>query len=110
MGRLTYAGATKGHFDDRVLAHLKYVIGVKLANNESFYVTWRDDAEGGGGRTVIWVHPSVGLLFSFTSPQKRLLNPDWIEVLMRAANTPDGLVLTPEPRPAGPGGTDPAPG
>src|SRR4051812_28202017 len=65
MGKLTYDSTLVVDFDDRVLAHLQVVIGAKLRRNESFYFSWRDDSAVGDGRSVIWLHPSIALMYKF---------------------------------------------
>lgn len=57
MGKLIYDGEVAVTFDDRLLAHLQAVIGAKLRRSESFYFTWKDSVQTGGGRTTIWLGP-----------------------------------------------------
>jgi hypothetical protein len=97
MGRLTYDSTTTIQFDDRVLAHLQIVIGTKLRRSESFYFSWNDDAEMGDGRNAIWLHASMPLRFRFDGSRRPAINRAWIEDLMAAANSTDGLRILPEP-------------
>ncbi len=46
MGKFMYE-TLRVDFEDRVLAHLQYVIGAKLRRRESFHFSWRDDASIG---------------------------------------------------------------
>jgi hypothetical protein len=70
MGTLTYDSAMTIEFDDRVLAHLQLVIGAKLRRRESCFFTWRDDPKIGDGRTTIWAHPTISIVFKFTAPAR----------------------------------------
>jgi hypothetical protein len=97
MGRLTYDSTTSIEFDDRALAHLQIVIGTKLRRSESFYFSWADDPSMGDGRNVIWLHPSMPLRFRYDGSRRPGINRAWIESLMAAANSTEGLRVTPEP-------------
>lgn len=99
MGTLTYDSTLAADFDDRTLAHLQIVIGAKLRRNESFYFSWKDDQSIGDGRSVIWVHPSIPLSFKFFGGRPPAINRQWIDELMIHANSPGGLVISPEPTP-----------
>lgn len=100
MGTITYDANTKADFDDRALAHLRVVIGMKLRRGESFYFSWRDDQSVGDGSSTIWLHPAAALRFKFHGSRDAAINQQWIEELMIMANSNAGLRLTPEP-PAG---------
>lgn len=105
MGTLTYDSRITASFDDRVLAHLQSVIWAKLRRGESFPFTWTDPMRSGLGRASIWLSPSVSLSFEYFGGRQPRLNPAWIEALTKAANSPAGLTLVPEPDgPAGPSG------
>ncbi|MEI3845260.1 MULTISPECIES: DUF7882 family protein [unclassified Microbacterium] len=97
MGTLTYDGTVKKEFDDRVLAHLQVVIGSKLRRGESFFFTWRDDASVGDGRTSVWMHPQVPMVYKYFGSRQPRLNVAWIDALAYTANSPHGLYLVPEP-------------
>ena len=97
MGTLTYDSNFTADFDDRVLAHLQVVIGAKLRRGESFYFSWKDDARVGNGRTTIWMHPTVPLVYKYFGSKMPMLNRLWIEALTLSANTAGGLQLVPEP-------------
>lgn len=107
MGTLTYDSTLTADIDDRTLAHIQIVIGAKLLRNEPFYFAWKDNPSLGEGRSIIWVHPAVPLAFKFVGSRMPLINREWIDTLMVSANTPGGLVLTPEPSAGGktPGGS-----
>lgn len=99
MGTLSYDSSFTADFDDRLLAHLQIVIGAKLRRNESFYFSWKDDARVGDGRTTIWLHPGIPLVYKYFGSRMPSINRAWIEALTVAANTPGGLQIVPEPEP-----------
>jgi hypothetical protein len=107
MGKFTYDSTLVVDFDDRVLAHLQIVIGAKLRRNESFYFSWRDDSAVGDGRSVVWVHPAISIVYKYHGGRPPSINRNWIEDLMSTANSSAGLRIVPEPqdpgRPAGNG-------
>jgi hypothetical protein len=101
MGKLTYDRTVAVDFDDRTLTHLQVVIGLKLRRNESFYFSWKDDQRVGDGRTAIWLHPMVSLMFKFYGSRSAAINPAWIHMMELAANTSAGLKVIPEPEISG---------
>ncbi|HXH35511.1 MAG TPA: hypothetical protein VNJ54_14085 [Plantibacter sp.] len=96
MGLLIYASGDEYEIEDRALAHLKAVIGSKLRRQESFFLSWANDAEHGSGRRSVWLSPSIPLQFRFFGSRAPELNRAWIEVLSDTAHTPRGLQLIPE--------------
>ena len=96
MGTVEYNSKLTGSFDDRTLAHLQVVIWSKLRRNEHFAFTWVDE-EASPPRTSVWCSPTIPMSFQFDSPEPPELNPQWVEVLMKAANSAGGLRLVPEP-------------
>jgi hypothetical protein len=105
MGTLTYGTSFTVDFDDRVLSHLQLVIGAKLRRGESFNFTWPNDRIAGSGRTSIWMHPSIPVLYRFSGSRQAVINRNWIDDLMLSANSSAGLQIvvepSPDPRPAG---------
>lgn len=97
VGKLTYDAALVVDFDDRTLAHLQVVITAKLRRGESFAFSWRDDADVGDGRTTIWLHPTISLVYKFLGGRPPTVNRLWVEALTAAANSPAGLHLVEEP-------------
>lgn len=98
MGKLLYGSSRlEIEFDDRVLAHLQVVIGMKLRRHEGFFFTWRDDPAIGDGRSSIWLESSVPLFFSFSTTERHQLNRDWLDDLTSSSNHAQGLTLLPEP-------------
>lgn len=101
MGKFQYEDSVRVEFEDRALAHLQTVIGMKLRRNESFYFTWRESLDVGGGRTTVWLHARASLVFKFHGSRTPRLNRTWLDALMLAANSPSGLALVPEPADTG---------
>jgi hypothetical protein len=98
MGRLIYGSpGTAIEIDDRALAHIKVAILAKLRRDEKFALSWQHGSEGGGGRSTIWLHPSIPLQFVFNGSRQPSLNRAWIDELLVTANSAGGLQLIPEP-------------
>lgn len=96
MGLIYYGGSAMPiRIDDRALAHLKIVISTKLRRSESFTVSWQHPDDLPGGRTTIWLHPSIPLRFVFDDPEPPELNRQWIEELAASANSSGGVQLDP---------------
>ena len=97
MGTLHYGSATEPiHIEDRALAHLKVVIATKLRRQESFTLSWKHPDDEPGGRSTVWLHPSIPLRFTFDEPEPPPLNQKWIEALMHSANSTGGIMLVDE--------------
>ncbi|MFT2690571.1 hypothetical protein [Clavibacter zhangzhiyongii] len=97
MGTFKYDSTLTAEFDDRLLAHLQLVIGAKLRRGEAFYFSWRDDVEVGDGRTTIWMHNSLPLVFKYHGSRVPPINRKWVDALMTTANSPGGLLIMREP-------------
>jgi len=97
VGILTYNSTRTIELDDRLLAHLRSVVYAKLRRGESFSFTWENTPERGSGRQSIWMSPGTPLAFQFFDTAEIPLNPAWIRQLTKAANSPGGLVPSPEP-------------
>lgn len=97
MGTLTYDSKVTVSFDDRILAHLQVVIWSKLRRGEQFAFTWTDPMRSGLGRTSVWLSPNISVVFEYFGGRQPRLNPAWLEALTKAANSPNGLTLVPEP-------------
>lgn len=98
MGVFLYGEAgLKIELDDRVLAHLQLVIGAKLRRKESFFFSWTDSQEVGGGRSSVWMESSVPLVFRYSTSTRHDINREWLEQLTLSSNQPQGLRLVDEP-------------
>ncbi|MFE7846726.1 ATP-dependent DNA ligase [Microbacterium sp. NPDC057407] len=98
MGKFQYGDTISHDFDDRVLAHLEVVIVQKLRRNEPFLFAWNRDISLGSGRTSVWVHSHALLAFRYNGGRPPTLNRHWLEALVAAANSPQGLRVLPEPQ------------
>jgi hypothetical protein len=96
MGKLVYGTSAEIGFDDRVLAHLQIVIGLKLRRKEGFFFSWRDEQAIGDGRSAIWIDASIPLVFKYTGSKPPAINKQWLEVLTVSSNSAHGLHLTEE--------------
>ncbi|HKT58379.1 MAG TPA: ATP-dependent DNA ligase, partial [Microbacterium sp.] len=63
-----------------------------------FHFTWTENGSTGGGRTSIWVTPSISLTFTFYGSREASINRHWLDVLMSTANSGAGLQLVAEPK------------
>lgn len=92
MGTLHY-GSSSFPFDDRLLAHLQLVIGLKLRRSEDFFLTWRADPITGEGRHAIWIDNGVPIHFEYFGSRPPSISRDWVESLSLSAASSAGLVL-----------------
>src|SRR5690348_1506884 len=97
MGTFQYNAVTRADLDDRLLIHLQVVIGTKLRRGEAFPFTWKRDRTLGDGRVTVWVSAASTLVYRYSGSRMPALNGAWLEVLMRAANSPAGLYPVREP-------------
>lgn len=95
MGMLYYDG-TAIEIDDRTLAHLKVAVVQKLRRQEAFTVSWTHPPGSDGGRSTLWMHPAIPLRFVFTEPESPELHTEWLEEILRTANSTGGIQLTRE--------------
>lgn len=97
MGKLIYGQLVSAEFEDRLLAHLEIVITSKLRRGEGFLFSWKEEAGTATGRTSIWLHPSLPIVYKYAGSRTPSINRAWIEVLSQSASTAGGLRLLPEP-------------
>ena len=93
MGRLIYGQSVSAEFEDRLLTHLEIVITSKLRRGEGFLFSWEERA----GRTTIWLHPSLPIVYRYAGSRSPSVNRTWIELLSQTASSAGGLRLLPEP-------------
>jgi hypothetical protein len=96
MGTLNYDSRITVELEDRTLAHLQLVIWSKLRRGEHFSFTWVDDSAK-PHRTSVWCAPNIPMVFEYDEAEAPTLNPRWMDVLMKSANSGAGLRLMPEP-------------
>lgn len=82
--------------DDRVLAHLQVVIGMKLRRSENFFISWRSAASSGKGRNSVWIDNGIPIYCEFEGSRIPSINREWIEQLATSAATNFGLQITEE--------------
>jgi hypothetical protein len=99
MGSLVYATGRPEpiELDDRTLAHLQIVIASKLRMRQSFFFSWVNSADAGGGRNSIWLDTAIPVTFSYAKPERQKINREWVELLMASAHSNTGLRLMREP-------------
>jgi hypothetical protein len=95
MGTLYYDGKAID-IDDDTLAHLKVAIVQKLRRQEAFTLSWKNPPGEPGGRTTLWMHPAIALQFEFAEAEPPELRMEWIEEILRSANTSGGIQLIAE--------------
>lgn len=97
VGTIFYGGSAMPiHIEDRALAHLKVVISTKLRRGESFTVSWQHPHDQPGGRSTLWLHPSIPLRFEFEESEVPELSRAWISELADSANSSGGILLVAE--------------
>ena len=96
MGTLTYDSTITAEFDDRLLNHLQVVIWSKLRRGEHFAFTFSEQAAP-AKRTSVLCGPTIPMAFQFDTADPIELNPGWVKVLTRSANSAAGLQPLPEP-------------
>lgn len=96
MGKLVY-GSREIDIDDRLLTHLQVVAINRLKRERSFALSWRDSRDQGGGRTTVWMHPSIPLMFHFDGSRVPAINREWLDELNASAEGPMGMIVTEEP-------------
>ncbi len=98
MGTLLYGSPpSEIPMEDRLLAHLKVVIVNKLRRSEPFLLSWEISPADGSGRRSVWMHESIPLQFRFVGSRVPVLNSAWIEQMMLASMSSEGLRIMPEP-------------
>ena len=97
MGTIYYgASGSPIHIEDRALAHVKVVMATKLRRGESFTLSWRHSEDEPGGRSTVWIHPSIPLRFVFEGAEPQELNRELIEALASSVNSSGGIHLSSE--------------
>jgi hypothetical protein len=94
MGHLYYGNTAEPiEIPDRLLAHLKVVVATKLRRSESFTLSWRHPEDIPGGRTTIWMQPSIPLRFVFQTESESALDRELLTRLAAASNSSAGLFV-----------------
>lgn len=95
MGKLHY-GNHSFEMDDRQLAHLQLIIGVKLRRGENFFMAWKAPQSSGGGRRAVWVDNGVPIYVEYAGGVEPKLNFEWAERLADSASKGGGLIIMAE--------------
>ena len=95
MGYLIHGGQ-EFEFEDRLLLHLKFVVGQKLKKQECFFLSWQRGADDGSGRVSVWMSPYATIAFRFSGSREPEYNQRWLKALMAFSHTPRGLVVISE--------------
>lgn len=95
MGILHYGGRELP-LDDRVLAHLQVVIGMKLRRGENFFISWRKADSAGSGRNSVWIDNGIPISCEFDGSRIPSINREWVASLASSAATNYGLQITEE--------------
>ena len=95
MGKLHY-GNHAFEMDDRQLAHLQLIVGVKLRRGENFFMAWKAPASSGEGRRAVWIDNGVPIYFEYAGGREPKLNFAWAEKLADAAGKGGGLLIMAE--------------
>jgi len=94
VGQLFYGTDTEpAELPDRVLAHVKTVVAAKLRRGESFTLSWQHPGDAVGGRSTLWLNPSIPMRFVFSNPEGETLDPEILQRFARAANSSGGLTI-----------------
>lgn len=94
MGQLFYGNAIDSiEIPDRLLAHIKVLAATKLRRSESFTMTWKHGENEPGGRSTIWMQPSIPLRFVFDSSEPEALDSVVLTEMARAAGSASGLIV-----------------
>lgn len=94
MGLLFYGSSERPiRVPDRALAHVKVVIATKLRRGESFTMSWRHLEDEEGGRSTIWIQPSIPLRFVFGAVEPEVLDPALLQTYANSANSSGGLTI-----------------
>ncbi|MGO4691624.1 DUF7882 family protein [Glaciibacter sp. 2TAF33] len=92
MGKLHY-GNQSFDMDDRLLAHLQLIIGIKLRRGENFFMAWKAPASAGEGRRAVWIDNGVPIHMEYSGGRLPKMNMAWAEKLADAANKGGGLMI-----------------
>lgn len=96
MGTFTYNGTLTVEFEDRLLAHLQWVMTTKLRRNESFTFSWTKPEETGGGRTSVWIDRHIPVVFDFPTSAMPEMSREWASNLIGTTYQVAGLQIIPD--------------
>lgn len=97
MGFLHYDGRNFP-MEDRLLAHLQVIIGMKLRRGENFFLTWLNTPAEGSGRNSLWIDNGIPIFCEYEGSRIPAINREWVETLAQSAGTNFGLQISTEGR------------
>lgn len=94
MGQLFYGAMYEPIvIPDALLAHLQLVTATKLRRAECFTLSWRHSGDQPGGRTTIWLQPSIPLRFVFDAAESVPIDTGMLNRFAQEASSTRGLVI-----------------
>ncbi|GGI45150.1 hypothetical protein BCL57_000817 [Agromyces flavus] len=94
MGSLYYGSSSEPiQIPDSLLAHVKVVLTTKFRRKERLTLSLVTPGSSQGGRTTLWLDPSIPLRFVFDSADAPALDGTLLRQLADAANSVRGLVI-----------------
>lgn len=94
MGTLFYGSMCEPIvIPDTLLAHLQVVTTTKLRRGESFPLSWLHPAGQPGGRTTIWLQPSIPLRFELDTRDAVRIDTGMLQRFAQSASSTWGLVI-----------------
>ena len=100
MGKLHYGDSTF-EMEDRLLAHLQLIIGVKLRRGENFFMSWKAADSSSSGRHAVWIDNGVPIHCEYEGAVPVEPNLTWAERLADLASKGGGLIIQAEDVPLG---------
>lgn len=95
MGNLIH-GNHSYDFEDRLLAHLQFVIGQKLRKGEGFFLSWQKSHSEGDGRTSAWLSQYATIAFQYSGSREPEMSKAWVRALSALSHTSRGLIAISE--------------
>lgn len=90
MGHLRY-GQDDLEVEDRLLAHLQTVVAQKIRRRESFILSLTDKRAARVMTSALWISASSSIHFSFSGSRQPELNSSWLDLMMQATYSTNGL-------------------
>ncbi|WP_200332191.1 hypothetical protein [Leucobacter sp. L43] len=95
MGKLLHDG-NEYEFEDRLLAHLKFVIGQKFKKQECFFLSWDIPSVRGNSLVSVWLSPYIPVTFHFSGSREPQMSKAWVHALNALSHGSRGLVAMSE--------------
>ncbi|MET1016230.1 ATP-dependent DNA ligase [Orlajensenia leifsoniae] len=85
---------------DELVVHLRATITEKMRRGERFLLSWHEPAVVGDGTSSVWLDPSIPVRYHVDSGVDDSIDRGWVEAMIVAASSDDGLLIGSVPRPA----------